>query len=72
MAHETREARKVSLNRATRDELMEIDGIGPDAADTIIRYRENLGRFHAVEDLRSVPGLDLRSFERYKAYLSAS
>lgn len=62
----------MNLNRATSDELMEIDGIGPDAADTIIRYRDNLGRFHAVEDSRSVPGLDLRNFERYENCLSAS
>lgn len=48
---------KIDLNTASREELMEVDGMTPDAADAIIRYREENGFFESVEELRDLPGI---------------
>ena len=47
---------KVDLNQATREELMQIGGIGESAADKIIAYREEYGGFESIDDLDQVEG----------------
>lgn len=47
----------VNLNRASREELMGLPGIGPVTADKILRHRERTGAFQAVEDLLLVDGI---------------
>lgn len=42
---------KVNINTASREELMTIEGFDDAKADAIIRYREEHGAFHAVNDL---------------------
>ncbi len=60
----------INLNRATKDELMTIDGIGPVTADKILARRRELGgRFNAVEDLLSVEGISEKRFKRFKEML---
>jgi len=49
--------RKIDLNRATLDELLTVDGITPEGADAIIRYREENGFFQSVEEIRDLPGI---------------
>ena len=53
--HETRSAVALDLNRATKEELEAVDGIGGHAFE-IIRYRDERGGFTAVEQLDEVPG----------------
>ncbi len=50
--------KKIDLNTAAREELMEVDGMTPDAADAIIRYREENDFFESVEELRDLPGIN--------------
>jgi len=50
-------AHRVDLNRASRNELMQLPGVGPATADRIVAHRESNGRFNKVEDLDQVPGI---------------
>lgn len=50
-------AGKVNINSATREEMQELDGIGPKLADAIVTDREDNGTFASVEDLARVPGV---------------
>lgn len=50
-------AQRVDLNRASRNELMQLPGVGPAMADRIVAHRESNGRFSKVEDLDHVPGI---------------
>lgn len=50
-------AGKVSLNSATVADLEQLDGVGQKTAEAIIKHRESLGGFSAVEQLREVKGI---------------
>lgn len=56
----------INLNTAGIDELQEIEGIGPERAEAILRYREEHGPFNSWEDFDKVPGLSERMIEVVK------
>jgi competence ComEA-like helix-hairpin-helix protein len=56
----------VDLNRAGRDELVGLPGIGPVLARRIIDYRRLNGPFTTREDLRRVKGIGPKIFSRIK------
>lgn len=48
---------RVSLNRATADQLEGLPGVGPVLAERIVAFRDTNGPFKEVEDLLQVPGV---------------
>jgi competence protein ComEA len=58
----------IDLNRATRDELMLIPGIGEATADRIVEFRNTSGLFRKVADLKEVPGIKEKKFKRWERY----
>lgn len=56
----------VNINEATKEELMTLPGIGESKAADIVAYRENQGRFLAVEDIMNVSGIKEAVFARIK------
>lgn len=48
---------RIDLNAATQAELETLPRIGPALAQRILDWREENGRFRAVEDLLAVPGI---------------
>ena len=57
---------KVSLNTATLDELMTLPGIGESKAQAIIEYREEVGAFQNIEELKEVSGIGDTIFDQIK------
>ena len=57
---------KVSINHATKEELMKVKGIGEGKADAIIEYRESHGFFQSLEDLMKIKGIKEKTFEKLK------
>ncbi len=57
---------KVNLNTATKEQLMELNGIGEARAGDIIRYREEHGGFQRIEDIMKVPGIKDSAFQKIK------
>ncbi|MBP7059564.1 MAG: helix-hairpin-helix domain-containing protein [Lachnospiraceae bacterium] len=47
----------VSLNKATKEELMTLPGVGESKASDIIKYREESGGFSTLEELMKIPGI---------------
>ena len=57
---------KISLNTATLDELMMLPGIGEAKAEAIIKYREEVGAFQNIEELKEVNGIGDSIFDQIK------
>jgi competence protein ComEA len=57
---------QVELNSADSTELVKVYGIGPATARRILRYREKLGGFASIEQLKEVNGIDSARYEMLK------
>jgi competence protein ComEA len=57
---------KINLNKADENELQNLPGIGPAKAAAIIEYRETIGAFKAIEDLKNISGIGDKTFEKLK------
>ena len=58
----------IDLNRATLEDLMLVSGIGERTAEKIVAYRNEVGPFKAVEDLKKVPGIKERKLSQLRKY----
>lgn len=59
-------SQKISINKATKEELMNLNGIGESRAIDIINYRNANGLFKSIEDLKQVSGIGDKLFEKIK------
>lgn len=57
---------KISLNDASIEELVKLEGIGPSLATLIIEYRENIKTFEYIEEIMEVKGIGKQTFEKNK------
>jgi competence protein ComEA len=63
---------RLDLNRASAGELESLPGIGAVLAQRVIVFRESIGRFQKIEDLREVKGIGAKKFERLKSFVMVS
>lgn len=57
---------KVSINQATKEELMQLEGVGEAKANAIIEYRNTNGPFNSIEDIKNVSGIGDSLFDKIK------
>ena len=62
-------AQQIDLNSASREQLMQVKGIGPALADRIVEFRKEHGPFRRVEDILKVRGVGEKSLAKLKPYL---
>lgn len=63
---------RLDLNRASVDELESLPGIGTVLAQRVIAFRESVGGFQKIEDLREVKGIGAKKYDRLKALVTVS
>ncbi|MGZ8366021.1 MAG: ComEA family DNA-binding protein [Nitrospira sp.] len=63
---------RLDLNHASVGELESLPGIGAVLAQRVIAFRESVGRFQKIEDLREVKGIGAKKFERLKSFVMVS
>ena len=57
---------KLSINKATQEELMLLPGIGESKANDIIKYRTENNGFKSIEELKNIPGIGDSIFDKIK------
>ncbi|MGL5151305.1 MAG: helix-hairpin-helix domain-containing protein [Clostridium sp.] len=57
---------KININSATAIELDTLQGIGPVTAENIIKYRNENGKFKAIEDIMNVDRIGQKLFDKIK------
>jgi competence ComEA-like helix-hairpin-helix protein len=61
---------RIELNTADSLALDQVSGIGPAFASRILKYRERLGGFYALEQLKEVYGVDSVHFAQWLPQLA--
>ncbi|MBV4439493.1 helix-hairpin-helix domain-containing protein [Clostridium tyrobutyricum] len=56
----------VNINKASKEELKSIPGVGDVTAENIIEYREQNGDFSSIEDIKNVNRIGDKTFEKLK------
>ena len=60
----------INLNTATIEELTSIDGLGENRASAIIEYREYLGGYTSVEQIKEISGIGDATYAKLAPYLT--
>ncbi len=61
----------IDINSATAQELDLLPGIGPVLADAIVRYRTDNGPFRRPEDIKNVPGIGEKTYQKFAGLIVA-
>ena len=60
----------INLNSATVEELVSIDGLGESRASAIIEYRDYLGGYTSVEQIKEISGIGDATYAKLAPYLT--
>ena len=69
-ASNTKDNKKVNLNKASLEELKQVKGLGAKRAQDIIDHRETNGKFKSVDELKKVSGIGAKTIEKLKEYVT--
>jgi competence protein ComEA len=63
---------KSDLNRADRDELVSVPGIGPAVAESILKHRGDRGGFKSLDELSDVTGIGAQTVQNLRKRFAIS
>lgn len=72
LAEESAVSGKVDLNRADKEALMRLPGVGERKAEQILAYRKEHGKFKSTEEIKKIPGIKEKAFEKLKDSITVS
>ena len=60
----------VNINKASKEELMTLPGIGESKADSIIKYRDENNGFNSIEELMNISGIKEGVYSKISEYIT--
>ena len=61
---------RIDINTADAKTLALLNGIGPETANEIVKYRKKHGPFHRIEDLGDVKGIGNATLKKIRNYIT--
>lgn len=62
----------VNINKAAKEELMTLPGIGESKADAIIAYRQENGDYKNIEELMQISGIKEGVYSKISEYITVN
>lgn len=59
----------ININTCTVDDLVTINGIGEKKASAIVEYRDVIGGYTSVEEIKNIKGIGDKVFDKISPYL---
>ena len=61
---------KLNINTATKQQLLDLPGVGEVTAKRILTYRAEIGKFSNVDELRAIKGMSKKKLENLKPLIT--
>jgi competence protein ComEA len=61
---------KLNINTATKQQLLDLPGVGEVTADRILTYRAETGKFSDVDELRAIKGMSKKKIENLRPLIT--
>jgi len=61
---------KLNINTATKQQLLDLPGVGEVTADRILTYRTEAGKFADIDELRAIKGMSKRKIENLRPLIT--
>lgn len=63
------EIEKININKASAEELAQLQTVGPKYAVRIIEHRKKYGPYKLTEELMEIPGIGPNTYDRIKDHI---
>ena len=60
--------RQVNINKVTKESLEKLPGVGLNLAQRIVDFRDSIGGFKNIDQLKLIKGIKEKKFQRIKKY----
>ena len=61
---------KLNINTATKQQLLDLPGVGEVTADRILTYRAETGKFSNIDELRAIKGMSKKKIENLRPLIT--
>jgi competence ComEA-like helix-hairpin-helix protein len=61
---------KLNINTATKEQLLDLPGVGEVTADRILTYRAETGKFSNVDELHAIKGMSKKKIENLRPLIT--
>lgn len=68
-SYEQEQQSKIDINFASVESLQSLPGIGKNKAQAIVSYRENIGNFSNLEEIKLVKGIGEKLYAKIKSHI---